>query len=146
MLYDILRGELAGITDFQGLPTAFIHPDFVTANALPTHDEKLVIIDWAGAGRGPRIWPLGFLLYAAGARSPRLVELVVSRYRKRIELEPDEVASLEDAIFARPAVLAAWTFCTGRAALPEVLDTVRNAEGIARETAAQVRSLLRAPT
>jgi Ser/Thr protein kinase RdoA (MazF antagonist) len=142
MLYDILRGELASLSDFSTLPTAFIHPDFVPQNALPTTDERLVIIDWAGAGRGPRVWSLGFLLYAAGARSPRLVELVISHYRKRVELEPDELALLEDAICGRPIVLAAWSFCAGRAALPEVLDAVQDAGRIAQRTAAQVRDLL----
>jgi Ser/Thr protein kinase RdoA (MazF antagonist) len=143
MLYDILRGELADLVDFSNLPTAFVHPDFVPTNALPTADERLVIIDWAGAGRGPRIWPLGFLLYAAGARSPKLVELVISRYRKQIELEPDEFACLEDAICTRPIVLASWSFCAGRITLPEALDQVQDAGRIAQQTAAQVRTLLR---
>jgi Ser/Thr protein kinase RdoA (MazF antagonist) len=143
MLYDVLRGELADLTDFSNLPMAFVHPDFVPTNALPTADEGLVIIDWAGAGRGPRIWPLGFLLYAAGARSPKLVELVISRYRKHIELQPEELASLEDAICTRPIVLASWSFCAARMTLPEVLDRVQDAGRIAQQTAAQVRTLLR---
>jgi Ser/Thr protein kinase RdoA (MazF antagonist) len=143
MLYDVLRGELADLPDFSNLPTAFIHPDFVPRNALPTADERLVVIDWAGAGRGPRVWPLGFLLYAAGARSPKLVELVISRYRKRVELEPDEIDCLEDAICTRPIVLASWNFCTGRMLLPEAVENVQEAGRIAQRTAAQVRTILR---
>ena len=53
--------------DCSDLPHAFVHPDFVLANAIPTADERLVIVDWAGAGRGPRLWAIGFLLWAAGS-------------------------------------------------------------------------------
>jgi hypothetical protein len=62
-----------------------------------------------------------------------------------VELEPDEVACLEDAICARPIVLAVWRFCAGRATLPDVLATVEDAGRIAQQTAAQVRGLLRTP-
>lgn len=46
---------------------------FVPANALDTGDG-VTIVDWTGAGRGPRLWSLGFLLFAAGARSPKAVD------------------------------------------------------------------------
>ena len=45
---------------------AFVRPDFVLANAIPTADQRLAIIEWIGAGRGPRLWSLGFLLWASG--------------------------------------------------------------------------------
>ena len=85
-------------TTAQDLPHAFVHPDFVPANAIPTPDERLVIVDWAGAGRGPRLWSLGFLLWASGARSMRLVDVVVSRYRRHVVLEPEELTRLAWAI------------------------------------------------
>ena len=65
-LFDRLRDEVAKIDDCHDLPHAFVHTDFVPANAIPTADEKLAIVDWTGAGRGPRLWSLGFLLWAAG--------------------------------------------------------------------------------
>lgn len=93
-LYHCLCGEVEALDDCHDLPHAFVHPDFAPANAIPTPDERLVIVDWAGAGRGPRLWSLGFLLWAAGARSLRLVDVVVSRYRRHVVLEPEELARL----------------------------------------------------
>ncbi len=89
------------LDDCHDLPHAFVHPDFVSANAIPTADERLVIVDWTGAGRGPRLWSLGFLLWACGHRSPRLLDAAVSRYRRHVTLEPDELARLAGAIRAR---------------------------------------------
>ncbi|HEX3647123.1 MAG TPA: phosphotransferase [Pseudonocardiaceae bacterium] len=82
--------------DGADLPHAFVHPDFVPANAIATPDGGLVIVDWTGAGRGPRIWPLAFLLWAAARVHPRLVGLAFSYYRKHVELEPAELARLGD--------------------------------------------------
>ena len=93
-LFDRLRDEVEQTDDCHDLPHAFVHPDFVPANAISTAEEKLAIVDWTGAGRGPRLWSLGFLLWAAGARNIKLVDLVVSRYRRSIELEPAELDRL----------------------------------------------------
>ena len=84
--------------DCSDLPHAFVHPDFVLANAIPTAEERLVIVDWAGAGRGPRVWAIGFLLWAAGSMHPRLLDLVSSRYRRHVTLEEAELARLDGAI------------------------------------------------
>ena len=82
------------------LPHAFVHPDFVAANALPTPDTRLIIVDWAGSGRGPRLWSLGFALFAAGARSPKLIDPLLSRYARHVRLEPEELERLKVAIRA----------------------------------------------
>jgi len=124
----------------EDLPHAFVHPDFVAANAIPTPDERLVIIDWAGSGRGPRLWSLGFLLWSAGAMSPKLIEPVVSRYRRHVTLEAAELERLEGAIRARPLMLACWSFGTGRQGLGETLARVADANGLAAGIAAQART------
>jgi len=113
-LFDRLRDEVARTDDCDDLPHAFVHPDFVPANAISTAVGKLAIVDWTGAGRGPRLWSIGFLLWAAGARDLQLVEVVVSRYRRSIELEPAELDRLEGAILGRPVTLEAWSVCAGR--------------------------------
>jgi Ser/Thr protein kinase RdoA (MazF antagonist) len=101
-----LRRQLLDI-DLRGLPEALLHPDFVPVNTIVTADDHRVLVDWAGAGRGPRIWSLGFLLYATGG-SPRLIELVASRYARHVEVTEEELAALPDAILERPLVFAAW--------------------------------------
>jgi len=134
-LFDRLRDEVDRIDDCHDLPHAFVHPDFVPANAISTADEKLAIVDWTGAGRGPRLWSLGFLLWAAGARDLRLVDLVVSRYRRWVELEPAELNRLEGAIRGRPVVLEAWSVCAGRRELAAALDRTERIQELARSIA-----------
>jgi hypothetical protein len=123
----------------EDLPWAFVHPDFVPANAIPTADEWLVVVDWAGAGRGPRLWSLGFLLWAAGSRSERMIEVIVSRYRKGTTPEPEELERLEGAIRARPVMLAAWSFGVGRRSLDEVLQEIGEVEAAAARIAVSAR-------
>ena len=61
-----LVDTLADADDGVGLPEALIHADLTPPNAIPQGDQPPVIIDWVGVGRGPRIWPLAFLLFVAG--------------------------------------------------------------------------------
>jgi|GEM_PF-1858067 len=68
---------------------------------------------WTGAGRGPRAWPLSFLLYAGGVKNPPRADLIVSGYR-RVTLEPAKIERHPAMMRVRPVVLAAWSFCLGR--------------------------------
>lgn len=138
-MFDRLREAVEQADDCDDLPHALVHPDFVPANAIPTPDERLVIVDWTGAGRGPRLWSLGFLLWVAGARHPRLLELAVSRYRKRVSLEPEELARLEGAIGGRPLMLDCWSFCHGRRPLSVTVERIDETRALANKIAAQAR-------
>jgi Ser/Thr protein kinase RdoA (MazF antagonist) len=131
--YDALRRELADLDSGDGLPQAPVHPDFVLANVIATPDRGMVVVDWAGTGTGPRIWPLAFLLWAEAARNPPRIDLVAEGYRRRIHLEPEEMQRdrLEAIMRARPVVLAAWSFCLGRRSLQDALRTAVGAREIA---------------
>lgn len=144
-LFHRLEDEVAQTDDCHDLPHAFVHPDFVPANAVSTADDRLAIIDWAGAGRGPRVWSLGFLLWAAGARDLRLVDLVVSRYRRSVELEPSELDRLEGAIRGRPVMLEAWAVCAGRRELAVALDRIARARNLAASIAVVARRAFEVP-
>jgi aminoglycoside phosphotransferase (APT) family kinase protein len=144
-LFERLRDEVARADDCHDLPHAFVHPDFVPANAVSTADGKLVIVDWSGSGRGPRLWSIGFLLWAAGARDLRLVDLVVSRYRRSVDLEPAELDRLDGAIRARPLVIDAWSVCAGRRQLAGAIDRVEHARQLARSIATRARLAFTAP-
>ena len=139
VLFERLRDEIAQADDCHDLPHAFVHPDFVSANAVATADGKLAVVDWAGAGRGPRLWSIAFLLWAAGARDLRLVDVVVSRYRRSVDLEPAELDRLESAIRARPSVLEAWSVCADRRTLTAAIDRVEATRGLAKLIAARAR-------
>jgi Ser/Thr protein kinase RdoA (MazF antagonist) len=143
--FERLRDEIAQADDCADLPHAFVHPDFVLANAVSTAESKLAIVDWAGAGRGPRLWSIGFLLWAAGARDLRLIDLVVSRYRRNVELEPTELERLEGAIRARPMVLDAWAVCAGRSELAAAIDGIEHVRRLAGPIAARARQAFTAP-
>jgi Ser/Thr protein kinase RdoA (MazF antagonist) len=118
--YDRLLARVEGSDPATDLPHAFVHPDFVPANAITTEDERPVIIDWANSGRGPRVWSLGFLLWAAGARDLRLVDALVSRYRRHCELEAAELDRLAGAIRARALMIDCWSLGAGRLKLADV--------------------------
>ncbi len=133
--YDKVRAALAGAEDCDGLPQALIHPDFVPANAVAPPTGDPVLVDWTGAGQGPRLWSLAFLLWAAGYGRLTGVDAVISGYVTHVELEPAERQRLVAAVAARPLVFNAWAFATGRESLPVVagkLPTLRaRAEKIA---------------
>ena len=122
---------LAEADDCAGLPEALLHPDFVPANALGLAP---VIIDWAGCGRGPRLWPLAWLLWAAGERS---AAAAMEGYATHVALESEERERLGGAMLARPAVLAAWEFATGRRSLADAAAVVRELPTAAERVAAR---------
>jgi Ser/Thr protein kinase RdoA (MazF antagonist) len=118
--YDVLRGALEDLDDGTGLPVCLIHPDFVVPNIVASMDEGLVVVDWAGAGRAPRVWALAFLLWSVGhAGDLRRVDRAVAGYRRRVRLDPDELARLAAIVRARPVVFDVWAFCMGRKTLEE---------------------------
>jgi hypothetical protein len=129
--------------DCSDLPHAFVHPDFVLANAIPTTDDRLVMVDWAGAGRGPRLWAIGSLLWAAGSMHPRLLDLVISRYRRHVTLEESELARLDGAIRGRPTMIECWSVCAGRRSIADALARVQEVNARAERLAAQARRQLR---
>ncbi len=123
-LYATLRAELSQAETCDGLPQALIHPDFVPANAITSREHGTVLVDWTGAGRGPRLWSLAFLLWATGYERLRSVDAVVAAYRRHVELTSAELERLAPAIAARPVIFESWAFCTGRKQLPEVVESL----------------------
>jgi Ser/Thr protein kinase RdoA (MazF antagonist) len=116
-----LREALETGDGCEGLPEALLHPDFVPANALVGAGGHLTLVDWTGAGRGPRLWSLAFLLRAAGAWSVRYVDPVVTHYARHVRLRPDELSRLGAAVRSRSLVLDAWAVSLGRRPLDEVV-------------------------
>jgi Ser/Thr protein kinase RdoA (MazF antagonist) len=130
-LYDSLRGELDALDDCAGLPAALVHPDFVLANVIASPDRGMVVVDWTGAGRGPRLWSLAFLLFAEGAKNLRRVDLVSAGYRRHVRPEPEELSRLAPAARARAVVLQTWGFCLGRTLLADAARGAAEARAIA---------------
>lgn len=127
---EVLAPVLAAIDDAEDLPHAIVHPDPVPVNAVAAGD-RVVLVDWTGAGGGPRLWSLGFLLWAGGARDLRLVDAAMSRYTRRVTLEPAERDRLAGVIWPRPFLLDVWSLCHGRLSLGEVLANLATAQRLA---------------
>ncbi|MGH2861458.1 MAG: phosphotransferase enzyme family protein [Solirubrobacteraceae bacterium] len=140
--FEALYQELDALDAGEGLPQAFIHPDFVLPNVVATAAPSMVLVDWAGAGIGPRAWALAFLLWAEAAKDPRRAALALAGYRRHVALEPEEVERLAGMLRARPLIFDIWRLAhrgmTAAAAVENAADTRQLADALA----AQVRSQL----
>ncbi len=141
-----LRARLAEADDCGDLPHAFVHPDFVPRNAIVTPEGETVVIDWAGAGRGPRLPSLGFLLWAAGAVDLRLVDVVLTRYLRHVQLEPSELARLAGAIGLRPLVLDCWSVAAGRMSAAAARRAVTTRDELVAVIAQSAKKACQSPT
>jgi len=121
-----LVDTLAEADNGGGLPEALIHADLTPPNAVPRGDQAPVIIDWIGVGRGPRIWPLAFLLYVAGPTgAPRALD----RYAGSVPLSEEERARLSAVMIARPLTLDLWAVAHERMTARQAITRYRAHRG-----------------
>jgi len=139
--YRELQAQVGALDVGDGLPEALTHPDFVLANVVAT-PGGMVLVDWAGAGVGPRAWTLAFLLYAEGAKDLRRVEVVLAGYRRHVALEDEELARLAALAQARPLVLSVWSVCTGRSTPTEALAHAAETKTLAEAIADRAKAAL----
>lgn len=103
-LYELIGELLPRGDDCHGLPEAFLHPDPVRGNVIVTPGGP-VLVDWAGAGRGPRLASLAALLHTVG---PDCAADALAGYRRHTDLTTEELDRLEGVLWIRPLLLAAW--------------------------------------
>jgi thiamine kinase-like enzyme len=103
-VYESLKQLMTRGDDCSGLPEAFVHPDPVPVNAIATEAGPL-LVDWTGAGRGPRLASLAVLLHSAG---PGNAPDVMRGYAEHQALTAEELDRLEGVLWIRPLWLAAW--------------------------------------
>jgi Ser/Thr protein kinase RdoA (MazF antagonist) len=102
--YESLLALLPRGDDGSGLPEAFVHPDPARVNVIATGDGP-VLVDWTGAGLGPRLASLAVLLQSAG---PRHAADVLRGYQQHQQLSAAELDRIEGVLWIRPLWLAAW--------------------------------------
>jgi len=102
---DLLRRALAEADDATGLPEAFVHPDPVPKNTVFTKDGP-VLVDWAGAGRGPRLASLALVLRSSWA-GPRFMR----GYAASVELDAEERRRAPDVLMTRALIDIAFRVC-----------------------------------
>jgi Ser/Thr protein kinase RdoA (MazF antagonist) len=103
-VYESLQLLMARGDDCRGLPESFLHPDPVGVNTIATEAGPL-LVDWTGAGRGPRLASLAVLLHSAG---PSHAPAVIRGYAGHQKLTAEELDRLEGVLWIRPLWLAAW--------------------------------------
>jgi Ser/Thr protein kinase RdoA (MazF antagonist) len=103
-LYELITELLPEGDDATGLPEAFVHPDPVRNNVIVTPAGP-VLVDWAGAGTGPRLASLAALLHSAG---PRHAADALAGYRGHTDLTAGELDRLEGVLWTRILWLSAW--------------------------------------
>ncbi|HEX3802274.1 MAG TPA: phosphotransferase [Solirubrobacteraceae bacterium] len=140
--FGMLADALDAADACDGLPEALIHPDFVLANVVATPEPSMVLVDWAAAGRGPRLWSLAFLLWAEGYKDLRRVDLAIAGYRRHITLEPDELDRLEAAVGARPLVFDIWRLHNRSLSAADAARNAVQTRELARAIAARARAAI----
>jgi Ser/Thr protein kinase RdoA (MazF antagonist) len=139
-LFERVRQAASQAEDCRHLPHAFTHPDFNPANAITSTAGRTTLVDWTGAGRGPRLWSLAFLLWAAGAAGLRSVDAVICAYAQHVRLEKNEFDHLAGAIAARPVIFTCWGFATGRQQLSDAADRLATIGAHADQIASRARA------
>jgi Ser/Thr protein kinase RdoA (MazF antagonist) len=130
---DVLGRALADADDATGLPEAFVHPDPVPKNTIFTKDGP-VLVDWAGAGRGPRMASLALVLRSTWA-GPRFMR----GYATSVELDAEERGRASDVLMTRALIDIAFRVCREPG---KVRPQVRRLPAIRRQTAAMAAAAL----
>ena len=102
----------------------------------------MVLVDWAGAGRGPRLWSLAFLLFAEAMKEPRRAGAVLAGYCRHVTLTSDELDRLAEVARARPLLLAAWAVGNGRMTPSAALARFAQVRTLTERMAARIRAAL----
>ena len=142
-LMHTIRQELESLDDLEDLPHALTHPDACGANLVAADDDEGVLVDWTGAGHGPRIASVAILLGSLGAMA--LVDTAVMGYREHVQLDPEELGRLERALIVFPFVLDCWSLLFQGASAREVIDGLDRHKHRAAAIAARARLAFEAP-
>jgi Ser/Thr protein kinase RdoA (MazF antagonist) len=132
---EVLGRALAEADDSAGLPETFVHPDPVPKNTVFTKDGP-VLVDWAGAGRGPRLASLAPVL-RSGWAGPRFMR----GYGGVVELDGEERRRAADVLMTRALIDIAFRVCRE----PEkVRQQVNRLAGVRKRTEALAAAVLAA--
>jgi len=112
--FEYLREQVASADDCADLPRALAHPDPVLKNVIQK-DRVLTIVDWTGAGVGPRMVALAPLLMGAirpAGWDREALENIGAAYRAHVQLDTSEIERLGSALLIRQLWFAAWNYWT----------------------------------
>lgn len=104
--FELLRDRVENADDAEGLPEALTHGNYHAWSAVGIPGD-LVIVGWAGSGRGPRLPALAWLLTtAAEGGDPTLVDAAMRGYSEHVQLTDEEIERLPGILQMKPLWLA----------------------------------------
>ena len=104
-VFEWLRDQVENADDAEGLPEALTHGNY-HAWAAAGKPGNIVIVGWAGAGRGPRLAALAWLLMTSAEAGVDHVDAAVRGYREHIQLTDEETDRLAGVLNIKPLYLA----------------------------------------
>ncbi len=117
--YSILAEAISMLDRCENAPLVLIHNDCHPGNAIYTSSKEVVLIDWQGAGLGPAVIDVGFLLASCEIPFEGVASLdfkqermpaIIDGYCHYHNLTSTELDLLPDAIRFRALVCGAVSF------------------------------------
>lgn len=117
--YEILIKAINSVNRCENAPMTIIHNDCHLGNAIRTSLEQVRLIDWHGAGLGPAVIDVGFLLVSCEipflgipsfSADIERIPTIIDGYCHYHTLTPIELDLLPDAIRFRSLVYGAVSF------------------------------------
>ena len=108
--FEALRERVRTADAGEGLPEALVHGNLLAGNpdhAVMTEDGPLVV-NWKGAGRGPRLVDLGWVLW--GCWQERNAIPLIDANRRHVELTDEELDRLDAVMAIRPLYLTSFGY------------------------------------
>ncbi len=107
--FELLRDRVENADDAEGLPEALTHGNYHGWSAVGTL-ESLVIVGWAGSGRGPRLPALAWLLTTAAEADRTLVDAAMRGYSEHVRLTDEEIERLPGILNIKPLYLSCFQY------------------------------------
>lgn len=141
--FESVCADLRAIDGCGDLPHALIHTDPSGANTIASHGGSPVLVDWTGAGRGPRLLSLGCLIGGSlqphpglpPSRDLRRTDAVIAGYRSHVRLGAEELARLPEAIAAFGLIIDCWSFLFQQVPIREVAHSLAAQKDLAHAAA-----------
>ena len=108
--FEQLRERVRSADAGEGLPEALVHGNFLAGD--PDHavmtDAGPMVVNWKGAGRGPRLADLAWVLWGCWSEADAVP--VIDAYRRHVELTSEELDRLEAVMAIRPLYLTSFAY------------------------------------